>query len=140
MKETSHHPSPTRKNGGRQLSMTRLLMGCMEISYNPKIGCHYFWPGLIALPIHLSYFTECTHNLFFLQGVILILAQQQKICNIRHAPIVHHAGWMECGPETGKFLFLANHSGELCTNHPHVSTIIVQIYLLPGTYICRVWI
>ncbi len=36
---------------------------------------------------------------------------------------------MECGQETGKFLFLANHSGELCANHPHVSTIIAQIYL-----------
>jgi hypothetical protein len=40
---------------------------------------------------------------------------QFKFWNTRHAPIVHHAGWMECGQETGKFLFLANHSGEPCT-------------------------
>jgi hypothetical protein len=29
--------------------MTQLLIGCMEILFL-KIGCHYFWPGLIVLP------------------------------------------------------------------------------------------
>ncbi len=29
--------------------MTQLLIGCMDLFFS-KIGCHYFWPGLIAPP------------------------------------------------------------------------------------------
>jgi len=40
-----------KKKGGEDPfhSMKRLLIGCMEI-FIPNIGCHYFCPGLIALP------------------------------------------------------------------------------------------
>jgi len=38
---TTIKPSPKKKRDG---PWTQLLIGCMEI------GCHYFWPGLIALP------------------------------------------------------------------------------------------
>jgi hypothetical protein len=39
---------PTRKKGSTLHSMTLLFIGCMKNSVS-KIGCNYFWPGLIDL-------------------------------------------------------------------------------------------
>jgi len=44
-------PHPREKKGRPLHSMTRLLIGCMEILFL-KLAATIFWPGLIALPLN----------------------------------------------------------------------------------------
>jgi len=50
-KKTPLPPPPQAKKREDLHPMTQLLIGCME-TLNPKIACHYFWPGLIEHPTY----------------------------------------------------------------------------------------
>jgi len=46
LKENPPSPSPTREKREAHDAAS----GWLHENSKPKIGCHYFWPGLIVLP------------------------------------------------------------------------------------------